>query len=148
MNLEADESVQGRENAWKVLGVVVDERPLTGVGAGAFVQAWGHFAPLEAGARRYIAHNILLEIVGELGVVAFVLFCAFSGWLLLRLWGAGDDPLVGVEARAVFAALAGYLVTEMANGYSLSWFLYFLFACAAAVVRTARARAALAREAA
>src|SRR6266542_1199763 len=82
-----------------------------------------------------------------LGLGAFVLFCAFCGWLLLRLWSVGADPLVGVEARAVFAALAGYLVTEMANGYSLSWFLYFLFACAAALVRIARARAALAREA-
>jgi O-antigen ligase len=146
-NLDADESVQGRENAWKVLGVIVDEQPLTGVGAGAFIQAWGHFAPLEAGARRYIAHNVLLEIVGELGVLAFVLFCAFCGWVLLALWRAGADPLVGVEGRAIFAALAGYLVTEMANGYSLSWFLYFLFACAVAVVRTARIRAALSREA-
>ena len=134
-------------NAWKVLGVIVEERPLTGVGAGAFIQAWGHFAPLEAGARRYIAHNVLLEIVGELGIVAFALFCAFCGVLLVRLWRAGADPLVGAEARAIFAALAGYLVTEMANGYSLSWFLYFLFACATAVVRTAAARAALAREA-
>jgi hypothetical protein len=146
-SLEEDESVQGRENAWKVLGVIVDERPLTGVGAGAFVQAWGHFAPLEAGARRYIAHNVLLEIVGELGVVAFALFCAFSGWVLLQLWRAGGDPLFGLEARAIFAALAGYLVTEMANGYSLSWFLYFLFACAVAVVRSGRTRAELAREA-
>jgi O-antigen ligase len=147
VNLEEDESVAGRENAWKVLGVIVHERPLTGVGAGAFIQAWGHFAPLEAGARRYIAHNVLLEVVGELGVVAFALFCAFSAWILLVLWRAGADPLVGVEARAVFAALAAYLVTEMANGYSLSWFLYFLFACAVAVVRTAAVRAALAREA-
>ena len=86
--------------------------------------------------------------MGELGVLAFALFCVFSGWLLLRLWIAGADPLVGPEARAIFAALAGYLVTEMANGYSLSWFLYFLFACAVAVIRTARVRAALAREAA
>jgi O-antigen ligase len=146
-NLEEDESVQGRENAWKVLGVIVDERPLTGVGAGAFIQAWGHFAPLDAGARRYIAHNVLLEIVGELGVVAFALFCTFCGWILVAVWRAGADPLVGIEARAIFAALAGYLVTEMANGYSLSWFLYFLFACGVAVVRTARARAALSREA-
>ena len=147
VNLEEDESVAGRENAWKVLGVIVRERPLTGVGAGAFIQAWGHFAPLEAGARRYIAHNVLLEVVGELGILAFALFCAFCGWILLVLWRAGADPLVGIEARAIFAALCGYLVTEMANGYSLSWFLYFLFACAVAVVRTARARAALAREA-
>jgi len=80
-------------------------------------------------------------------VLAFGLFCAFCGWVLLVLWRAGADPLVGVEARAIFAALAGYLVTEMANGYSLSWFLYFLFACAVAVVRTARTRASLSREA-
>lgn len=146
-NLEEDESVQGRENAWKVLGVIVDERPVTGVGAGAFIQAWGRYAPLEAGARRYIAHNVLLEIVGELGVVAFILFCAYSAVLLVRLWRVGRDPLVGAEARAVFAALGGYLVCEMANGYSLSWFLYFLFACAAALLRMSATRAALAREA-
>jgi O-antigen ligase len=145
-DLEEDVSVEGRENAWKVLGVIVEERPLTGVGAGAFIQAWGQFAPLEAGAHRYIAHNVLLEIVGELGIAAFLLFSTFAAIVLVRLWRAGSDPLVGVEARAVFAALAGYLVTEMANGYSLSWFLYFLFACAAALVRTSGARAALARE--
>jgi len=146
-NLEGDESLEGRENAWKVLGVIVDERPLMGVGAGAFIQAWGRYAPLEAGAHRYIAHNVLLEIVGELGIVAFLLFCAFTAGLLVRLWRVGKDPLVGVEARAVFAALAGYLVVEMANGYSLSWFLYFLFACAAALLRMSGEREALAREA-
>jgi putative inorganic carbon (hco3(-)) transporter len=146
-HLEEDESVQGRENAWKVLGVIVEERPLTGVGAGAFIQAWGRYAPLEAGARRYIAHNILLEIVGELGIIAFLLFCGFATALLLRLWRVGEDPLVGIEGRAVFAALAAYLVCEMANGYSLSWFLYFLFACAAALLRISGTRAALAREA-
>jgi putative inorganic carbon (HCO3(-)) transporter len=146
--LDEDASLEGRENAWKVLGVIVDERPLVGVGAGSFVHAWGRFAPLEAGAHRYIAHNILLEIVGELGIVAFALFCAFAAILLARLWRAGSDPFVGTEARAVFAALGGYFVTEMANGYSLSWFLYFLFACAAAILRMAGARAALAREAA
>lgn len=88
-----------------------------------------------------MAHNILLEIVGDLGIVAFGLFAAFVAWLTWRCWGAGADPLVGSEARAIFAGLSGYLVCEMVNGYSLSWFLYFLFACAAAVIRLSRARA-------
>ncbi|WP_242345244.1 O-antigen ligase family protein [Anaeromyxobacter terrae] len=143
---ETDVSVEGRENAWKVLGVIVAERPLTGVGASAYIQAWGRYAPLEAGGRRYVAHNILLEIVGELGVIAFLLFCAFVAWLLPKLWRVGSDPLVGTEARAIFAALAGYLVIEMANGYSLSWFLYFLFACGLVTMRLSRERAALGRE--
>jgi putative inorganic carbon (hco3(-)) transporter len=139
-----DASVAGREHAWMVLGRIFDERPLTGVGAGAFLSSWGRYAPLEAGGRRYVAHNILLEIVGDLGIVAFGLFAAFVAWLQWRCWRAERDPLVGNEARAVFAALAGYLVCEMVNGYSLSWFLYFLFACAAAVVRLAQTRSAAA----
>jgi O-antigen ligase len=143
---EEDASVIGRRHAWMVLGRVVEDRPLAGVGAGAFIDAWGPYAPLEAGGHRYVAHNILLEIVGELGVIAFALFATFCGWLLWRTWRAGDDALIGAEARAIFAALAGYLVCEMVNGYSLSWFLYFLFACAAAVIGIARVRAAAVEE--
>jgi putative inorganic carbon (HCO3(-)) transporter len=142
-----DASVAGREHAWKVLGVIVDERPLTGVGAGAFLSAWDRYAPLEAGGHRYVAHNILLEIVGDLGVIAFGLFALWAAWILWRTWQAGGAPLAGGEARAIFAGLSGYLVVEMVNGYSLSWFLYFLFGCAAAAVRLARAGAAMRAEA-
>ena len=91
-----------------------------------------------------MAHNVLLEIVGELGFVAFVLFCAFIAWLLPKLWRAGSDPLVGTEARAIFAALAGYLGRDGPR-YSLSWFLYFLFACGLVTIGC-RARAALGTE--
>ncbi len=143
---ETDASVAGREHAWKVLGAIVEDRPLSGVGAGAFLSSWSRYAPLDAGGRRYVAHNILLEIVGDLGILAFALFAGFIGWLLWSVWRAGDDALVGWEARAVFASLAGYLVCEMVNGYALSWFLYFLFACSAAVARLARVRAAAAEE--
>ncbi len=146
-NLEEDESVQGRENAWRVLGVIVEEHPFTGVGGGAFLAAWPRYAPLRAGGHRYVAHNVLLEIVGDLGVLAFALFAAFSAWALWAIWRVGEDPLVGLEARAVFAALAGYLVCEMANGYSMSWYLYFLFACGLAAARLARLRRAFAEEA-
>ncbi|HEY6100477.1 MAG TPA: O-antigen ligase family protein, partial [Anaeromyxobacter sp.] len=146
-NLEEDESVQGRENAWKVLGVVAQERPLTGVGGGAFLHAWDRYAPLEAGGHRYIVHNVLLEIVGDLGIPALLLFASFTAWMAWLVWRTGSDPLVGLEARAIFAGLAGYMIAEMANGYSMSWFLYFLFACGAAAARMARLRAALSTEA-
>jgi O-antigen ligase len=145
-SLGEDASVAGREHAWRVLGAIVEDRPLSGVGAGAFLSSWSRYAPLDAGGRRYVAHNILLEIVGDLGVLAFALFAGFIAWLLWGAWRAGDDAQVGWEARAIFAGLAGYLVCEMVNGYSLSWFLYFLFACAAAVARLARVRAAAAGE--
>jgi len=135
-----DASVEGRRHAWLVLDGIVAERPLTGVGADAFLPAWGRYAPLEAGGHRYVAHNVPLEILGELGIPALILFATFVLALMVRLWRAGADPLVGPEARAVFAGLAGYLVCELVNGYSLSWFLYFLFACAAAAIHVAALR--------
>ena len=137
---ETDVSVEGRRHAWMVLDGIVQEHPLTGIGGGAFLASWARYAPLEAGGRRYVAHNVLLETVGELGIPAFTLFSVFVAVLLVRLWRAGADPVVGALARAVFAGLAGYLVCEMANGYALSWFLYFLFGAAAAVVHLAALR--------
>jgi O-antigen ligase len=137
---ESDASVEGRRHAWMVLNAIVDERPLSGVGGGAFLASWARYAPLEAGGRRYVAHNVLLETVGELGIPAFVLFSLFVVLLLGRLWRAGSDPVVGDPARALFAGLSGYLICEMANGYSLSWFLYFLFAASAAAVHLAALR--------
>jgi O-antigen ligase len=147
---ETDASVEGRRHAWMVLDGIVRDRPFTGVGGGAFLAAWGPYAPLEAGGHRFVAHNVLLETVGELGIPAFVLLSAFVAVLLLRLWRAGGDPAVGEEAKALFAGLAGYLLCEMANGYSLSWFLYFLFGASAAAVHLAalRRRAVEAAEAA
>ncbi len=143
---QEDASVAGRRNAWKVMGVIVDERPLQGVGVGAFLFSWDRFAPLAAGGRRLVAHNIFIEIAGEEGVPALVLFLGFCAWLLVRLWRAGRDSFVGREAQAVLAALAGYLVCESVNGYALSWFLYVLFACAVATLRLAEQHAALGRE--
>ena len=140
---ETDASVEGRRHAWTVLGAIVRDRPWGGVGAGAFLASWARYAPLEAGGHRYVAHNVLLETVGELGIPAFLLFATFVLVLLVRLWRAGRDPLVGEEAQALFAGLAGYLVCEMANGYALSWFLYFLFAASAAVIHLGALRRAV-----
>jgi O-antigen ligase len=137
---ESDASVEGRRHAWTVLGAIVDERPMTGVGGGAFLASWARYAPLQAGGRRYVAHNILLETVGELGILAFALLGLFVVLLLVRLWRAGSDPSVGDAARALLAGLVGYLVCEMANGYSLSWFLYVLFAASTAALHLSALR--------
>ncbi len=144
---ETDRSVEGRRHAWTVLDAIVDDRPLTGVGGGAFLASWSRYAPLQAGGHRYVAHNVLLETVGELGIPAFILFSTFVATLLYRLFRAGADPLVGDEARALFAGLVGYLICEMFNGYSLSWFLYFLFAASVSAVHQAGAGRSARREA-
>ncbi|HEX9291829.1 MAG TPA: O-antigen ligase family protein [Anaeromyxobacteraceae bacterium] len=143
---EEDASFAGREHAYEMLKVIVAERPLTGVGAGAFLDAWERFAPLSAGGQHLIAHNIFMEILGEMGALALTLFAIFCVWLSLRVWQAGRDAAGGVEARAVLAGLVGYLVCELVNGYSRSFNLYAAFAVAVAVVAQARLRARLTDE--
>ena len=51
--------------------------------------------PARRGRPAYVAHNILLEIVGDLGVVAFAPVLRVLRLAALGVWRAGDDPLVG-----------------------------------------------------
>ncbi|HET6303351.1 MAG TPA: O-antigen ligase family protein [Myxococcota bacterium] len=144
---EDDPSFSGRERAWRMLMVIFEERPFTGVGAGGFIDAWDRFAPLSAQGRRLIAHNIFMETLGELGVIALLLFAAYCAWLLARLWKAGRDPVAGVDARALFAGLTGYIVCELVNGYARAFNLYAAFAAAAAAAAMASLRRRLAEDA-
>jgi O-antigen ligase len=145
---EEDVSFAGRERAWQMLKVIAAERPLTGVGAGAFIDAWDRFAPLSAQGPHLIAHNIFMEIQGEQGAIALLLFGLFSGWLLWRLWRAAGDGPGGPEARGLFAGLVGYLICELVNGYSRAFNLYAAFAAAVVALACARLRQKLAAEAA
>jgi O-antigen ligase len=130
---DQDLSIEGRWEAWQVAGRVLRERPLTGVGEGAFLAAWSQYAPIDSDrlfGHRYVAHNLVLEVAGELGIPGALALLAFIFCAFWSAWRARDGELGG-EARAVFAALSGYVVCQMFSGYSLSWFLYTLcaFAC-------------------
>ena len=104
------------------------ERPLLGVGEGAFIEAWSQYAPIDSNrlfGHRYVAHNLVLEVLGQLGVIGLF---GLMGFILASLWAAwrARNGELGGEARAVLAALLGYLVCQMFSGYSTSWFLYAL----------------------
>jgi O-antigen ligase len=147
VDYQEDASFAGRERAYSMLQVIFSERPLTGVGAGAFLAAWDRFAPLSAGGARLIAHNIFMEILGELGLVALALFGLFCAWLSIRLWRAGRDPVLGVDARVILAGLVAYIVCELVNGYSRSFNLYAAFAVAVAVIAQSGLRTRMAEDA-
>jgi hypothetical protein len=57
--------------------------------------------------------------VGLLGILGFIAICCWSAW-------RARDGALGGEARAVLAALVGYMVCQMFSGYSNSWFLFAL----------------------
>jgi O-antigen ligase len=116
--------------AWQVAQRIFQERPLTGAGSAAFLAAWSQYAPIDAGPHRYVAHNLELEVLGEVGLLGLFGMMAFVVASLWSAWRARNGEMGG-EARAIFASLCGYLVCQQFSGYSLSWFLYALCAFAA-----------------
>lgn len=125
---EEDLSIEGRWEAWRVAGRIFQDHPLTGIGDSAFLTAWDHYAPIDSGrlfGHRYVAHNLFLEVLGQLGLIGVFGLFSFIAISLWSAWKAKDGELGG-EARAVLAALIGYLVCQMFSGYSQSWYLYAL----------------------
>jgi putative inorganic carbon (hco3(-)) transporter len=123
-----DMSIEGRFEAWQVAGRIFHERPMLGVGESAFLEAWREYAPIDSDrlfGHRYVAHNLVLEVLGQLGLVGLI---GLMGFIAVCLWSAwrARNGVLGGEARAVLAALVGYLVCQMFSGYSMSWFLFAL----------------------
>lgn len=136
---EEDASAMGRIHAWQTASAILERKPLTGVGASAFIAAWPHFAPGEAGRTAYVAHNLLLEVAAELGLPALAGFLALLGACTWGAWKASRSPAPVPEAgRAIFAALVGYFVCQMFAGYMLSFFLFFFLGLATAAERLSR----------
>lgn len=145
---EEDASAMGRIHAWETAENIILRRPLTGVGAAAFTSAWASYAPGDAGATPYVAHNLFLEVAAELGLVALLGFCVLifactrGVFRVIRLGREGGVP---EEARALVAAIGGYLVCQLFAGFMLSFFLFLILGMATAVERHARERLAWAR---
>lgn len=146
---EEDASAMGRIYAWQTALNVLERRPLTGVGASAFLAAWATYAPGEAGGHAYVAHNLILEVAAELGIPALLAFLVLLGSCTWGAWRATRPPSpVPDEARGILAALAGYFVCQMFAGFMLSFFLFLLLGVATAAERLYRRerRLAAARE--
>jgi probable O-glycosylation ligase (exosortase A-associated) len=134
-----DASAMGRVYAWQVTSRMSLDRPLLGVGAGAFRHAWPIYAPPEAHTA-YVAHNIFLDVIGEMGFVGLLLFLVFAGGATGGAFAASKDKEMGWLGRALSAAMAGYLICDLFSGYILSAHLYVLFGLAASAHRIALAR--------
>ncbi|MHB8417341.1 MAG: O-antigen ligase family protein [Myxococcales bacterium] len=135
---QTDESALGRVHAWQVLYRVATDRPLSGVGAGAFLAAWPRYAPIEAGRHAFVTHNVLFQPLAELGLPGFLLFLALVAACLAGAFRSRFSPEVGPAAGAIFAALIGNLVCQLSSGYSPNTFLFMLLALAGAAELIAR----------
>lgn len=129
---QVDVSAMGRIHAWEVGRAISEDKPLLGVGGGAFVYAWPLYAPVEARNEAFVAHNVFLAMIGELGWIGFFLFLFFVAACLTAAYRAGDAPAGGPWIRAVFAGACGYLLCDMSSGYVTSAHFFFIFGMLAA----------------
>ena len=136
---EQDQSALGRVYAWHVTSAANLDRPLRGVGGGAFREAWPLYAPEAARREALVAHNIFLDTLGELGWVGFFLFLTFAGSATGAVFRAGSDPEVGWLARGIGASAAGFLLCNCFSGSLATPHLFVLFGLAGAAERLANA---------
>jgi O-antigen ligase len=86
-----------------------------------------------------VAHNVYLDVLGDLGFVGLLLFLIFTGGVVGGVFRAARNPRISAVAAGIAAAVAGYLVCDLFSGYILSAHFYVLFGLAAAADRIARA---------
>ncbi len=146
------------------------ENPLTGVGAGNFVD-WN---PTGRDQAWHEAHNVLLQVAAELGIVGLAVFGFLIARAFLAVWqtrhllrrfrpsrprvrGAprqrGSHPvsalppenlsLFETHSAAAAASIVGWFVCAMFASVAYSWTFYYLLVLAAAPRDMLRARLAL-----
>ncbi len=112
---EVDRLLSFRLTIWESALAMVADRPLTGVGAGAFDKAYPRFAyrandPFRPGEASftlpvYHAHQMYVSVAAESGLLGLGALLAMVG-LLVR-WYLGADPGRRQAALAPMAGLAG-----------------------------------------
>jgi O-antigen ligase len=145
----------GRTDLWTVGLRMIEDRPLEGVGAGNFAVASIHYL-LEPGAiqadefiitRPKVAHNTVLQVFAETGVVGGVLWVGIVGsalwWMLAaaRSFARSGARDMEVLARATFVATCGYLVAGLFQSANYSKLLWLLLALGPVLAALARRRA-------
>lgn len=151
-SFERDASAMGRVFAWEVTADISRDRPLTGVGLGAFPLAWSDYAPREARGIALVAHNIFLSVLGELGLIGLALLLGFVGSALggalearRALGQSGADPRLHGLSRALAAGSAGFLLCDLFSGYLISAHFFFFWALLASCKRIQARGSAAAR---
>jgi O-antigen ligase len=135
-----DMSAQGRIDAWRTGMNMVNERPLTGVGAGAFMVAWPEYAPGDAGPAR-TQHNTFVQLVSELGLPGLLMFILALVAGVFGVSRAAKTAYLSSYARGVQCALAGFAVCSVWGGIAFSWPIYLLLGASFAIHRLAQEEA-------
>lgn len=145
-----DPSLQIRRVMWKATLRVIEARPLTGVGAGA----WEVDVPLYQPDSQqletdYYVHNEVLQLLAEYGLAGALFLAGLFGYLLLaahRTWRLAGGPQAG-EGPWRAAALSSLLALLVVSNVGFPWRMAAtgaLFALGLALLAASDARLGLA----
>lgn len=143
----------GRLNEWSGAWTAFEERPLLGLGFGAFpaestdlmLRTPGvDLASYELRPYGVRAHNTYLESLAELGVVGLVLFtgllisCGRSLWRAARLAARADNQRLHRLANALLVALVAWSISAVFLSVQTSRSLWLVVGLSIAVVKLTR----------
>ena len=150
VNYEGESSAEGRINSWKAGTNMMLHNPFLGVGPGNYVKNYSRYhdsAPRQA-------HNSLVQMGGEYGLLGLILFVLFQ-WQLSRSLLRSRDLALSREdeeaarfARILWASLVGYWVTAFFLSAEGLEFIYYYAALAVGLEVVLRREGARQEEAA
>jgi O-antigen ligase len=124
----AGENVSTRLQAWGLAADFAVDHPLLGIGPGQFKERYNAATDQLPGTPPLlVVHNAYLDIAGELGVLAALLFVGYLGLVLVRAWTAnvtGRGP-PGYGGAVTVALLVGCVaaLTLSEQYYAPFWLL-------------------------
>lgn len=118
-----DESLNIRKVMWHATLRMIADRPLAGVGAGA----WENVIPLYQDEQAqletdYYVHNEFLQLLAEYGLVGWAFLLGLAAWLLAaarRTWALGADAEGEAVGRAVI--LTSLLSLFIVSNVGFAW---------------------------
>jgi O-antigen ligase len=148
--VQSEETWNGRWGNWQGAFKVIDSHPILGVGAGNYAEAALNYSPTvqahsdrkasEAGDLSGVAHNTMLGVASQLGLVGLILFLGILFFAFKTAWPIAQRSDLGT---GIFLGL----IVAMIMGMTLTWenqkIVYVLFGSVLALQLHDSARRAL-----
>jgi O-antigen ligase len=146
-------STSGRSSIWTVGWRMVTANPVIGVGSGNYTIAEPHYLLTAPGLIQddqfiidtpYVAHNVYLHILAEMGAIGLFLFLGVLGLSIaaamraVRIAEQRNDHMLEALGRALVIALAGMLAADFFVSEQFSKQLWLLLALCPALLSIAQ----------
>jgi O-antigen ligase len=127
-NIKQDTSFQERIATFQAGGLMFLDNPLLGVGPGDSVVAYPLYVPTAADCGchdQLVVHNSFIQALAEIGLLGFVPFMLFIGFVMYHAWKMEQGPL-GNYAMALGLGMWAFVMFSMSGGFVFTWWPYIL----------------------